>query len=118
MAGLYLLAISAYSAIFGCLGVFFRRSLVIGILYIISVEGIFGNIDFIVRKLTIMYYFRVLAVRWLDPIGAIDWSIDLDEAPEASSCVIILLSASLVLTLLAGLVFRAREFRVKTPEAT
>ncbi len=118
VAALFLLSIGAYSAIFGCLGVFFRRSLIIGIVYIISVEGIFGNIDFIVRKLTVMYYFRVLALRWLDPVGANDWSILLEAAPEASTCILVLLSTFLAFTIVAGLVFRAREFRLKTPEAT
>lgn len=118
VAGLYVLAISAYSAIFGCLGVFFRRSIILGLIYIITIESVFANIDFIVRKLTVMYYFRVLAIRWLDPVGAVDWSIPLDDAPSSSSCVLILLSTFLVLALLAGLVFRAREFRLKTPEAT
>ena len=47
-----------------------RRALVFGAIYIVVVEGIFGTIDFVIREATVIYYVRVLAVRWLDLSGA------------------------------------------------
>ena len=86
-------------------------------------EGILANVDFAVRKLTVMYYIRVLFERWLEPdwtkIVGNDynpWSIKLSEAPGAGACVLTVLGASLVLTVLAMLAFSHREFHVKTPE--
>ena len=63
------------SSIFGALGLWFRRTLIVGAIYIVIFEGIIGNIDFVIREATIIYHIRVLAVRWLDIPGA-DWSID------------------------------------------
>lgn len=111
------LALMAYCSLFGCLSLFLRRSLAVGVAYIIILEGVFANIPFIVREATVMYYFRVLCTRWLD-LRDNEWSIDLETAPSASTCVIVLLVASLVLTSLAAFVFRTREFRVKTPEGS
>jgi ABC-2 type transport system permease protein len=116
-AGLLALAEVGYCALFGCLSLFARRSLVAGIAYIVLLEGVIANIDFVVRRGTVMYYFRVLAERWLD-LKVADWSIDLTKAPSAAECVWTLLGASLVATALAAAVFAVREFRVKTPEGS
>lgn len=113
--GLLALALSAYSAMFGWLSLFVRRSLVVGAIYIVIVEGLFGSIPFMVREITVIYYIRVLAVRWLDLPGA-DWSIELDRAVSASTCVIVLASIAAAFAALGALTFRTREFRVKTPE--
>ena len=80
-------------------------------------EGVFANIDFVIREATVMYYIRVLAVRWLDMPG-VDWSIDLSTAPSASTCLIVLLSVGAVFSVLGALTFGLREFRVKTPEGS
>jgi hypothetical protein len=69
----------------------------------------------VVREATVIYYIRVLSVRWLDLSGA-DWSIDPATAPAASTCLIVLLSVSAVFAALGALTFGTREFRVKTPE--
>lgn len=115
-AGLMALSLAAYTALFGGLSLFVRRTLVAGVTYIVLFEGVVANIDFLVRKLTIMYYFRVLCVRWLDQPTS-DWSMDLETAPDAATCVATLLGTALVLGTLAALTFGYREFRVKTPDA-
>lgn len=113
--GLLALALSAYSAMFGWLSLLVRRALVVGAIYIVIVEGLFGSIPFMLREITVIYYIRVLAVRWLGLPGA-DWSIDPAEAVAASTCVIVLASIAAAFASLGALTFRAREFRVKTPE--
>jgi ABC-2 type transport system permease protein len=111
------LALLAYCAIFGCLSLLVRRSLVVGVAYIVILEGVIANIPFMVRQATVMFYFRVLCERWLN-LDDTDWSIDLSTAPDAQRCVITLLVASLVTTVLAAVSFSTREFRVKTPEGS
>jgi ABC-2 type transport system permease protein len=115
VAALLGLALSAYSAIFGAMSLWVRRTLVVGAIYIVGFEMIFGSIDFVIRELTVIYYVRVLAVRWLDLSGA-DWSIDPATAVSASTCVIVLLGISFVFSALGAITFNTLEFRVKTPE--
>jgi ABC-2 type transport system permease protein len=115
VAALLALALSAYSAIFGGLSLWLRRTLVFGAIYIVAFEGIFGGIDFVIREATVIYYIRVLAVRWLDIPGA-DWSIDPATAVSASTCVIVLLGIAAFFSALGAITFATREFRVKTPE--
>jgi ABC-2 type transport system permease protein len=117
IAALLALCLSAYVAIFGGLSLWVRRTLVIGAIYIVVFEGVLANIDFVVRSATVMYYVRVLSVRWLDLPGA-DWSIDLETAPTVSTCLITLLSATGIIAILGAWSFSAREFRVKTPEGS
>jgi ABC-2 type transport system permease protein len=115
VAGLLALALSAYSAIFGGLSLWLRRTLVFGAIYIVGFEGVFGSIDFVIREATVIYYIRVLAVRWLDIPGA-DWSIDPATAVSASTCVLVLLGITAGFSALGAITFATREFRVKTPE--
>jgi ABC-2 type transport system permease protein len=112
---LFGLALVAYCAIFGCLSLFVRRTLIIGLGYIFIFEGVMASFDFVARRLTIMYYFRTLVERWLG-LSFREWSINLNDAPTASESVQILLGASLAATVVAVVVFTTREFRVKTPE--
>jgi ABC-2 type transport system permease protein len=108
---------TAYCALFGLMGLIMRRSLVIGVAYIIVFEGILAAFDTLVRKVTVMYYFRVLVMRWLHPRDAGKlWSIDLAKSPCATSCVLTLLITALVLAAIGALVLSTREFRMKTPE--
>jgi ABC-2 type transport system permease protein len=116
-AVLLALSLSAYVTIFGFLGLWVRRTLVIGAIYIVVFEGVMANIDFVFRNATVMYLIRVLSVRWLDLPGS-DWSIDPAVAPAPSTCLIVLLGASAVFTALGALIFRMREFRVKAPEGS
>ena len=92
-----------------------RRTLAFGAIYIVVVEGVFGSIDFVIREATVIYYIRVLAVRWLD-LSGVDWSIDPSTAVSASTCVIVLLSITAAFAALGAITFAMREFRLKTPE--
>ncbi len=124
VAALFGLSTVGYCALFGCISLFTRHSLVAGVAYVVIFEGLLANIDFVVRRMTFMYYFRVLARRWV-PLdwavltrGGDPWSINLAEAPSAAGCVGAVLAVSLAATVLAMLTFAAREFRVKTPEGS
>jgi ABC-2 type transport system permease protein len=116
VAALLSLAQLAYCALFGAIGLLARRPLVFGLVYIFSFEGLMANVESVARRLTVMYYFRVLAVRWLNPPGSQKWSIDLATAPTAEGCVGTLLAASALLVLLGTVMTSGREFRMKTPE--
>jgi ABC-2 type transport system permease protein len=114
------LSLLAYTAIFGFLSLVVKRTLVTGVGYVIVLEWTLANIDFALRRVTVMYYFRVLALNWL-PINEGDgrtWRIDLAAAPSPTACVVTLLCAAAVFTILATRVFMMREFRVKTPEGS
>jgi ABC-2 type transport system permease protein len=115
IAALLGLSLAAYVAIFGGLSLWVRRTLVVGAVYIVVFEGVIANIDFVIREATVIYYVRVLSVRWLD-LSGVDWSIDPATAPAASTCLIVLLSVTAVFAALGALTFGMREFRVKTPE--
>ncbi len=109
------LATAAYASIFGALSLILRRALVVGAIYVVVVEGFLGAIDFVIREATVIYYIRVLAVRWLGVAGE-DWSIDPDTAVSASTCVIVLLAIAGSFAAIGAAIFAGREFRLKTPE--
>jgi ABC-2 type transport system permease protein len=117
IAALLTLCLAAYVAIFGALSLWVRRTLVIGAVYIVVFEGVLANIDFVVRSATVMYYIRVLSVRWLELSGT-DWSIDLATAPAVSTCLMTLLATTGIIAILGAWSFSTREFRVKTPEGS
>ena len=56
-----------YCGLFGLLGLLMRHSLLVGVAYIVLLEGLLASFDTVARRLTVMYYFRVLALRWLEP---------------------------------------------------
>lgn len=114
-SALMALTIVAYGAVFGALSLFVKRTLALGVAYIILFEGLLANVDFAVRKLTVIYYFRTLCARWLDR-SPLDWEIDLSTAPGIARCLATLLIASGAITAVAAIAFARREFRVKTPE--
>jgi ABC-2 type transport system permease protein len=116
-AALFALTLLTYCSIFGCLSLFVRRSLLIGVAYIGVFEGFIANIPFVVRAVTVMYYFRLLVEHWLG-LRFADWSMSLSEAPTANTAVLVLLGASLATTLIASATFTMREFRLKTPEGS
>lgn len=117
VAGITCLALIAYCAIFGFLSFISRWPLIIGIGYIALFEGLLANIDFAVRRLTVNYYFRVLIQDWVGR-SLPDWRLDPADVPKGTSCLLILLTASVVATALAMIIFTTREFRVKTPEGS
>jgi ABC-2 type transport system permease protein len=116
------LAQVGYCALFGFLGLATRRTLIAGVIYIVAVEGVLANLDFIIRELTVVYYVRILIVRWLGlPAELLQrylraWRLDLDKVPSADYCVVTLLVFGLAATVLTAVWFARREFRVKTPE--
>jgi ABC-2 type transport system permease protein len=117
-AGVMALALLGYCSLFGAMGLLTRRSMIVGLGYIVAFEGFLANIPFMVRELTVMFYFRVLVARWLEPKDISSWKLKLSEAPTASACVQRLAITSVVLMILGALMMARREFRVKTPEGS
>jgi ABC-2 type transport system permease protein len=115
-AGLLSLAQVGYCGLFGLLGLLTRRTIIVGVAYIVLLEGLLASLDTVARRLTVMYYYRVLTLRWLAPASGRDWSIDLATAPETRTCVLTLVSVGLVLALAAAFFFARGEYRMKTPE--
>jgi ABC-2 type transport system permease protein len=117
-AALLALAQAGYCALFGALSLFLPRGrLLVGIAYIIAFEGLLASFDTVARRLTVMYYFRVLVARWLEPENSGEWSLHLDTAPDAGACVLTLVGVTAALAV-AGALLMGREFRMKTPEGT
>jgi ABC-2 type transport system permease protein len=126
------LAVIAYCCLFGLMSLLTRRVLIVGILYIAIVEGLFANLAFGIRLLTVIYYSRIIAYRTLPfivptPYGPADyaanaWQLDIRhdptllEHPTVKTCLIVLFAASVACTILAMILCSRREFHMKTPE--
>jgi ABC-2 type transport system permease protein len=126
------LAVVAYCCLFGLMSLLTRWTLIVGILYAAIFEGLLANLPLSIRMITVIYYARMIAYRSLGFIGmtpngpfniaAPVWRIDveadptLSEIPQVGTCVLILLVASLVCSMLAAYLCSRREFHVKTPE--
>jgi ABC-2 type transport system permease protein len=131
-SGIHALAITAYCCIFGLISLYTERTLVVGILYIAIVEGLFANLAFGVRLVTVIYYARLIAYRTMpfivpvpngtEDIAAAAWQLDIRndpnllEHPQLRTCLIVLIGGSILFTALAAFVCSRREFHVKTPE--
>ena len=132
-ASIHSLAVIAYCSLFGLMSLITKRVLVVGIIYMVVVEGVLANLPFGIRLVTVIYYSRMIAYRSMEfiitnPSGqpqnmaADAWQLDLRrdpdllEHPELSTCLLVLLVGSLVCTILAALLCTQREFHVKTPE--
>jgi ABC-2 type transport system permease protein len=132
-AAILSLAAVAYCSLFGAMSLLTRRTLIVGIVYIAVVEGLLASFPLSLRWGTVIYYTRLMAYRTLDfvvdwPHGDKDdvaadvWLLytetdpTLAEHPQLSTCILVLVSASIVCTLLAGWLSSRREFHVKTPE--
>jgi ABC-2 type transport system permease protein len=111
-----ILSLAVYVPIFGVLGLVVRRSLIFGVVYTVVLEGLLANIDFVVRRATVMYWVRILWIRWLGVPGK-PWSIASDSMPTASTALSVLLVAGAVLAVVGAWIFSEREFRVKTSDA-
>jgi ABC-2 type transport system permease protein len=116
MAAIFSLTQAAYCGLFALMSLLLRRALVMGVLYIFFFEGLLATFDTIARRMTVIYYFRVLVLRWLELFSGAEWTIDLSSAPSAAACVWILLGAGLALAVLGSAIFGICEFRMKTPE--
>jgi ABC-2 type transport system permease protein len=117
-AALLALAQAAYCPLFGALGLYTRRAVFAGLVYIVAFEGLLANFETVMRRLTVMFYYRVLVARWLGPPEAKSWSLDLPTAPTSSGCVEILLGIGAAFLLLGAVMMMRKEFRMKTPEGT
>lgn len=116
------LAQVGYCSLFGFLGLFTKRSLIAGIAYIVAIEGVLANLDFVGRSLTVVYYVRTLNLSWLNLSSEQlrrcqeAWGMsDLDVLPSPRTCVLILLGFGFAVAILSAHWFARREFRVKTP---
>jgi ABC-2 type transport system permease protein len=124
------LAVIAYCCLFGLISLVTKRVLLAGILYTIAIEGVFANLPFGIRYMTVIYYTRLIAYRMMsfvepqrgENIAAEAWQLGADKDPKllahpaTSTCLIVLLVASLVSTIAAAVICSRREFHVKTPE--
>jgi ABC-2 type transport system permease protein len=117
VAALSALSLTVYVALFGALGLVVRWILPLGVAYIVVFEGVFANVDFAVRRLTVLWYVRILAERWFG-LHVETWLIDLDEVPSGREALFTLLAAAAVLAAAAAWLFGLREIRVKTPEGS
>jgi ABC-2 type transport system permease protein len=130
--GVNSLAVSAYCCVFGLLSLLTKRSLVVGIIYAAVFEGLFANLPFGIRLVTVIYYARLIAYRSMSfrsgereggkDIADEAWQLDvtgdpeLAEHPGLGTCVMVLVLGSLVCAVLGAVVCMRREFHVKTPE--
>jgi ABC-2 type transport system permease protein len=110
------LSLAAYVPIFGLLSLLVHRSLIIGVVYTVVLEGLLANVDFVARRGTVMYWVRVLWVRRLEIAGG-PWSIDPAAAPSATTALTALLGAGILAAAIGAWIFSEREFRVKTSDA-
>ena len=127
------LAATVYGCLFGLIGMVTRRVLVVGLIYIALVEGLLANLPFSIRLLTVIYYTRLIAYRWLafivptshgtsQNLAADNWKLALNSHgelmgyPQSVTCILVLLAGGVVCTLLAAWLCNLREFYVKTPE--
>jgi ABC-2 type transport system permease protein len=123
-AAVMALAQVGYCTLFGLLGLITRRPLIAGVAYIVVVEGVLANLNFVGRTLTVVYYVRTLIVRWLPfPQETLErklkeWDLDLTTAPSVRRCLVALLGAGVAVAALSALEFARREFRMKTPEGS
>jgi len=129
---LHSLAVTAYCCLFGLLSLITKRILIVGILYIAIFEGLFANLAFGIRLITVIYYARLIAYHTLPFIATIPggtenfaadaWQLDiatdptLDTYPHMGTCIMVLVIASIICTALAAYLCSRREFHVKTPE--
>jgi ABC-2 type transport system permease protein len=124
------LAIVTYCCLFGLISLLTKRVLLAGILYTVAIEGVFANFPFGIRYMTVIYYTRLIAYRMMSfvlperghDMAAEVWQLGVENDPKlldhptTSTCLTVLLVASLVSTIAAAVICSRREFHVKTPE--
>ena len=131
-AAIHSLAVIAYCSIFGLISFLTRRTLAVGVLYIVIFEGLFANLNFGIRYLTVIYYARIIAYHTIPfvvstPDGphnfaADAWQLDvandptLAAHPSVQTSLLVLLLGSAVCAALAAFLCSRKEFHVKTPE--
>ena len=117
VSALSALSLLVYISLFGGLSLVFRWILPLGVAYIVVFEGFCANIDFAVRRVTVLWYVRIIAERWYG-LHIEAWGIKLQEAPSAAEALLTLVIAALVMALASAWLFGRRELRVKTPDGS
>jgi ABC-2 type transport system permease protein len=114
---IFVLAVFVYTAVFGCLSLYFRRLLAMGIAYLVIFEGFLSTVDFIIRKVTVTFYFRLLTLNWIDSSHARRWGIVLTDpsTPSSIEAVVTMILGGIALAVVGMLVFRTTEYKVKAP---
>jgi ABC-2 type transport system permease protein len=126
------LAVITYCCLFGLLALITKRILIVGILYIAIFEGLFANLAFGIRLITVIYYARLIAYHTLsfvvqtpngtENLAADAWQLDLIKDPslllhpQLSTCILVLVISATVAAVFAAFLCSRREFHVKTPE--
>jgi ABC-2 type transport system permease protein len=123
------LAVITYCCLFSLISLMTNWVLIVGILYSVVIEGLVANLGFSIRSITVIYYCRTIAYRWMDfkvtdrgrteDLAADVWKIkpeSVGDMPSIQTCVTVLLVASLAFTAIGSLMCARREFHVKTPE--
>jgi ABC-2 type transport system permease protein len=130
--GIHSLAVTAYCAAFGLISLLTRRTLVVGILYAVLIEGFLANLPLSVRMVTVIYYARVIAQRSMgfvidepgsgrQEVAAAVWGLDLRndplllEHPTIGTAVTVLLVGAAAGAVIGAFLCARREFHVKTP---
>lgn len=129
--GVHSLAVAAYCCVFGLMSLLTKRTLVVGILYAVIVEGLMANLPLSVRLVTVIYYARVIVYRAMafviptprgpQDIAAEPWRFDaadpaLLEHPRLATCALVLAGGGLACAAVTAWLCARREFHVKTPE--
>jgi ABC-2 type transport system permease protein len=107
-----------YTALFAVVSLYVRRLLAFGIGYIVIFEFFLANMDFVLRKLTVFFHFRVLILNWINNSEFESrWGILLsaETTPSLAESLITLLVAGFLLALIGAVRFRSAEYKVKTP---
>jgi ABC-2 type transport system permease protein len=128
------LSVICYCSLFGLMSLLTQRTLIIGIVYTVVVEGMLANLPFGIRLFTIIYYARVIAYRTMSFIvpvpgrsdqdfAADAWQFDLRtdphllEHPSITTCIAVLGLTFFTCAVLAAWLCSRREFHLKTPES-
>jgi ABC-2 type transport system permease protein len=132
-AAILSLAAITYCSLFGLMSLLTRRTLIVGILYAVIIEGLLATFPLSLRWGTIIYHTRMIAYRTLDfvvtwprgredDVAAAAWMLNIEtdptlsEHPQLATNILVLVGASVVCTAFAAWLCSRREFHVKTPE--
>lgn len=115
---LFALTLLAYTGVFGLLSLISKRGALLGVVYLLAFEQIFANTEFVLRKATVLYHFRALALRWLDlgDAAAHKWSMEMNALPDPRDSVFVLAGIGIAAIVIGAIFFRLGEFRMKGPE--
>lgn len=113
-----LVGVVGYGALFTLVGLLSKRALIWGIAYGFLSEFVLTNFPAVVKKFTVMYYLRSIALGRLEHLGDPDVRemLGLLELASPGTAGLTVLSAALVLLLISAFVVSTQEFAVARPE--